>query len=191
MIDPEIRKKLDDAMQSAKPRNVLTGILNIADCYNQAAELSLKHIEHTNNADFAAPALMCRSFAIELLLKLLFFSENTPPGIETAEDLENLNLKSRGHDYSSLFDKLKKDTKKIAAKNYAKVSNEKTSDHRFKELLKKTGGQPFVEWRYSHEITTPKHMDLKLLTQICDALGLTAVEILKARSNPQQGGVKY
>lgn len=182
MIDASTKAILDEALATSTPRDALIAMLNVADSYNQAAQLSLNHIEITSNADFLAPALMCRSFAIELLLKLLISAEDASAGMMSAGDLKNKNLPPRGHQYSVLFDGLNKDTKKMVAKHFEKVSGEQTSDHRFRELLKSTGDNPFVEWRYAHEIIAPKFLNLDLLTKLCDALGLSAVTALEARS---------
>lgn len=76
MTDP--RQIAEHALAAAKPRALYSALFNMANAYNQAAESALASIASTGNADFAGPAIMCRSFAIELLLK--FFIAAKHPG---------------------------------------------------------------------------------------------------------------
>ena len=178
--DADMMKLIEAELAAAKPRHVLRTMFNMADSFAQSAQMSLHKIHQTKNADFAAPALMCQSFAIELLLKLFIVA--TDESIATNQDLEQSDLKLRGHTYSDLFGRLARDEKRVIAKHYEKITGEQTSDHRFNELLKSTGDSPFVEWRYAHEIIEPKHLDIALLNNLCNALGLAAQDVIRART---------
>ena len=179
-FDPSVTRQIDGILNSAKPRHALALMLGMADCYNQTAELALGRMAATNNADYAAPALMNRSFAIELLLKLFIVAADL--SVKTNDDLKEAKLDLHGHVFSKLFARLDQDSKKSIAKRYQDLSGEPTSYHRFNDLLIKTGDKPFVEWRYAHEITERKDIDFNLLTLICESLGQVAFDLVKTRT---------
>lgn len=69
-----------------RPDRPLYSVLyNLANCYNDSAEIVLPAITTTKIAEFIAPVIMCRSFAIELLLK--FFIAIKYPEAKSITDL--------------------------------------------------------------------------------------------------------
>ena len=168
----KIEELLSKALNSQTARPLHRVLFNLADCYNQAAELSLGKLSTTGNADFAAPAIMCRSFSIELLLK--FFIAARHPGASSKSDLDALGINLHGHPYSVLFDRIVDPLKESIAQTYSERSGTTTSAADFRDILISLGDKPFVDWRYVYESSGAKHLNIALLSVVVASLGLAA-----------------
>ena len=163
---------IKDALRGLSPRAMHRVLFNLADTYNQAAELSLAQISSTGNADYAAPAIMCRGFAVELLLK--FFIVVRHPSVRSKADLDALGINLRGHPYSSLFDRIDVPLQESIAQKYSERSGTSTDAAGFRSVLISLGDSPFVDWRYVYESSDRMHLDIAKLSVVVDSLGLAA-----------------
>ncbi|WP_310627404.1 putative quinol monooxygenase [Limnohabitans sp.] len=168
---------IDKVLADMPPRSLHRTLFNLANCYNQCADQSFGNISATSNADFAAPAIMCKSFAIELLLKF-FIVADYPTAFSKAEiDAENVNL--RGHFYSSLFDRISTAGQSDIAKKHSEQTGNAVSSTDFRAILISLGDDPFVGWRYIYETDEQKHLDVQLLSMTVSTLGLAAQDALE------------
>jgi hypothetical protein len=165
----------------SQPRSLESTLFNLAHAYALAADASRKNGASTGNADLAAPAIMCQSFAIELLLK--FFLAIDHPAATTTNELKNAGVKLNCHKYSQLFDQLLPATKEKIAKSFTALSGKKTDTDGFLEALIAQGDEPFVHWRYIYETNDFSHLDLQAFHLITDSLGKAAEAERKASSN--------
>lgn len=179
-IDPKIENLVQKALAGAKPRPLHRVLFNLAICYNQTAETALNQIATRGNADFAAPAIMCRSFAIELLLKFFIVVEH--PEVTTKAELDALEVELRGHPYSLLFDRINGNHQSLIAEKHSVRTGRATNPARFRDLLIDLGDDPYVGWRYVYENKGPKHLDVSLLASITESLGLAAQDATRSIS---------
>lgn len=171
------RDAVEQALAAAKPRAFYSALFNMANSYNQAAEMALSSIASTGNADFAGPAIMCRSFAIELLLKF-FIAVQYPD--KKFKELKVAGISLRGHTYSSLFDRIEHTVQQAIADTYSKQSGTSIDVAGFRDLLIALGDEPFVTWRYIYEAEGTSHLDPRLLASVTRVLGLAAQDIVRA-----------
>lgn len=163
---------MDQALAGAAPRHLHRVLFNLAECYNQASEQAFATIQSTRNADFAAPAIMCKSFAIELLLK--FFIVADYPAAFSKADIDAANVNLRGHSFSSLFDRISPDGQSDIARKHSGRIGAAVTPADFRAALVAVGDDPFVSWRYIYESTNERYIDAELLAQVVDSLGLAA-----------------
>lgn len=177
-VNDDLKKEMDDALASAKPRALHRVLFNLADCYNQTAEMALSDISSTGNADYAAPAIMCRSFAIELLLKFFIVVEH--PLAKSKAELDSLGVNLRGHPYSELFDRINTPHQALIARKHAERAGTPTTPAVFRQLLISTGDKPFVDWRYVYEGSGYRYFDMALFAFLADSLGIAAQEVTRS-----------
>jgi hypothetical protein len=132
------------------------------------------------DADFAAPAIMCQSFAVELLLK--FFLATDHPSSPTVKDLTAAGVRLRCHKYSELFDQLLPATKEKIAAAFTALSGKSSTTDGFRAALTAQGDDPFVYWRYVYETGGVSHFDKPAFDLVTDALGKAAESERKAAS---------
>ena len=174
MTDP--REIAERALAIAKPRDFYSVLFNIANAYNQAADSALASMSSTCNADFASPAIMCRSFAIEVLLKFFIAAKYPDKGFK---ELKAAGINLRGHRYSSLFDQIESTVQNAIADTYAEHVGSTVDAAGFRGLLVVLGDEPFVTWRYIYEAEGISHVDLALLAAVTLALGLAAQAVVR------------
>lgn len=171
------RDAIKQALAAAKPRAFYSALFNMANAYNQAAESSLDSMASTSNADSAGPAIMCRSFAIELLLKFFIAVQHAN---KEFKELKASGISLRGHTYSSLFDRINHTVQQEIARTYSTQSGASVDVVGFRNLLIALGDEPFVSWRYIYEAECTSCLDLELLASVTQALGSTAQDIVRA-----------
>ena len=137
----------------------------------------------SKDADFIAPAIMCQSFAVELLLK--FFLVVDHPAAKSVDDLKTAGVNLRCHKYSELFDQLTQATKGKIANTYAAVSGKQTDAAGFRNALIAQGDDPFVYWRYIYEKSGYSHFNWHDFSLVTLALGKTAEAERQAAPNAQ------
>lgn len=166
------KEQLEELLKSLPKRTIQSTLFNIANAYAIAANVSWGAMGQTQNADLSAPALMCQSFSIEILLK--FFLANDHIEHSTFEELKSSGIKLRGHKYSELFDQISTNMKNKIAKTYSSLSGKNTDANGFRDALVAQGDDPFVYWRYIYETNLTTHFDNIAFGLVLDALGVTA-----------------
>lgn len=173
------RQQLERLFAGLPNRSLRSTLFNIAHAYARAADASWSSLGTTKDADFAAPAIMCQSFAIELLLK--FFLVVDHPSVTTADELKTAGVKLKCHEYSELFDQLAPATKDKIAKSFTDLSGRQTDAAGFRQELIAQGDDPFVYWRYIYEETSRfSYFDRPAFNLVTDALGKAAETERKA-----------
>lgn len=166
------KTELDQVIHDLPKRSFDSTLFNLAHAYAQAADSAWDRMTASGNADFAGPAIMCQSFAIELLLK--YFLSLDHPGAASAQDLEVAGVKLRKHKYSELYDQLKAETTAKIAAVFSARTGQSVDSAGFRALLVAQGDDPFVFWRYVYESKANSHFDRVQFNQVTDALGEAA-----------------
>ncbi len=173
------RQKIEQLLAALPKRSLRSTLFNLAHAYARAADTSWNSFGESKNADFAAPAIMCQSFAIELLLK--FFLAIDHPQAKTIDELKAAGVKLQCHKYSELYDQLTSAAKDKIANAYTALSGKQTDAAGFRYALIAQGDDPFVYWRYVYEKTTGfSHFDRQAFGFVTDALGKAAESERKA-----------
>jgi len=176
------RQQLEQLLAALPERSLRSTLFNLAHAYARAADTSWNNLGASKDADFAAPAIMCQSFAIELLLK--FFLALDHPLAKTIDDLKAAGVKLRCHKYSELYDQLTSAAKDKIANAYTTLSGKQTDATGFRHALIAQGDDPFVYWRYVYERTSGfSYFDRQAFGFITDALGKAAESERKAAPN--------
>lgn len=175
------RQQLERLLATLPKRSLRSTLFNTAHAYARSADASWSTLGAAKDADFAAPAIMCQSFAIELLLK--FFLAVDHPAATTAEELKTAGVKLRCHKYSDLFDQLAPTTKDKIANAFTALSGKQTDAAGFRQELIAQGDDPFVYWRYVYETSWFSHFDRQAFNLVIDALGKAAEAERKAAPN--------
>jgi hypothetical protein len=163
---------LKKMLAGLKQRGLNSALFNIAHAYDRSARVAWDQIATLQDADFAAPAIMCQCFAIELLLK--FFLVIPHPTAATTAELETLGVNLRGHKYTQLFDRVIDPLKMRIAASFAALSGQAMDAAGFRDKLIALGDDPFVRWRYVYEEGGFSSLDKPLLDRVTDALGKAA-----------------
>ena len=165
-------QEIEEILAKAGSRSLESTLFNVAHAYARAGELSIQAISSNNDADFAAPAIMCKSFAIELLLK--FFIVIAHPTAKTYVDLKALGIGLRGHLYTELFDKIEAGYQRKISDVFSVAASRQIDQHGFRAILVDIGDDPFVQWRYMYEKEGIRHFDPPLFDTVLNALGKAA-----------------
>jgi hypothetical protein len=178
MVDhAELRRRAEEIIKNAKPVPLHQVLFNHAEFYNQGALAALAQLSASGNAGLAAPVIMCRSFAIELLLK--FFLVLPHPTVMKYGELRALGVDLRGHPYSSLFDRIPMQFQDSIAATFSGLSGQSSTAADFRSTLVSLGDDPFVAWRYVYEKDDNQYLNFELFNQVTDALGTSAERELK------------
>jgi hypothetical protein len=172
------KSKLDEMLTSLPKRSLQSTLFNVAHAYARAANASWNTLESTKDADFAAPAIMCQSFAVELLLK--FFLAIDHPTAKTSDELEMAGVTLKCHKLSELFDQLLPATQSKIAGVFTTLSGKQTDAAGFRAALIAQGDDPFVYWRYIYEKKVVAQFDQQAFDLVIEALGKAAEAERKA-----------
>ena len=172
---------IEELLARAGTRSLNSALFNIAHSYARAGDMATSAIFSANDADFAAPAIMCKSFAIELLLK--FFLVIPYPTAQTKADIDTLGVDLHGHKYSDLYDRISPAYQQKIAASFSKVTGKVTDSAAFRSVLLALGDDPFVFWRYIYEKAGMHTLDIPLLEQTLLAMG-KAAEVARTRIAP-------
>lgn len=175
------KHQLETLLKTLPKRSLQNTLFNLAHAYARSADASWTNLSATKDSDFAAPAIMCLSFAVELLLK--FFLTVDHPTAKTIEELKRTGVKLKCHKYSELYDQLLPDTQDKIAETYSNLSGNRTDASGFRQALIAQGDDPFVYWRYVYETDAISHFDIQAFHIITDALGKAAEAHRKAMPN--------
>jgi hypothetical protein len=169
-IEGLLREKLNRIATGPLP--MYKTMFRLARTYEQSGHLVFSHGETNRNADFAAPGIMCYSFAIEILLKLFLVLDF--PTATSKQELKQSGINLDGHSFSILYDRIRTGYQHEIADSFSKLTTQKASPELFREKLIELGDQPFVEWRYVYEKSSFRFMDRPLLEFVTHSLGKTA-----------------
>jgi hypothetical protein len=155
-------------------------LYGIATAYAQAGLIVSHHGHRSHHPEFAFPAVVCSSFAIELFLKFFLMVDRVERGDTSQEpDL--------GHTVPSLWSKVTPTHKDLIAGMFRNSTGEPhttgadTRLRLFEEALNFLGDKPFVQWRYVHELAEPTLMSHEAINLVLDALGYAAQYLVKKR----------
>lgn len=152
----------------------------IATAYAHSGTLLNNHAAKTKHFEFAFPAMVCSSFAIELFLKFFL----------TLGNVDNPTLPQdarRGHLLQKLWERIKPDSQDLIASMFRNplhtpvTEGLATRKELFHEALTNIGDAPFVEWRYAYEMERPILMSQGAVADILDAVGYAAEYAMKER----------
>ena len=168
------------ALKDRAKRPMYQVLFHQATSYGNSAKLLSELVLVSNNPDFIAPVLMCKVFAVELLLK--FFLVVDYKKLYNRKDLETHHISFTGpfeHEYVALFERISRKHRAAIVKSFSKVIAKVTSEKDFCITLS-AFEDGFVKWRYVHEEEHQKFLGTRLLGQIGDALWTCAsVQTLK------------
>ncbi|WP_157201077.1 hypothetical protein [Massilia sp. Root351] len=158
-----------------------SSIYAIATAYAHSGGLLNNHAAQTERLEFAFPAMVCSSFAIELFLKFFLTLANADNPTAPQDD-------RRGHYLQKLWDRINPDHQNLIVGMFRNPSNVPIAvglalrKAQFLDALTHIGGAPFVEWRYAYEIEVPTMMSHGAITEVQDALGYAAQYAMTERS---------
>ena len=153
----------------------------IATAYAHSGLLISEHGKETKRHALFFPAVVCSSFAIELFLKFFLM-------LERAESEEPASKHKPTHVLGELWKRICPAHQALIAgmfRNGSGVPSLNASDIQIKlflEALTDVGKQPFVEWRYPHELVEPTFMSHAAINEVLDALGYAANYVMKEKS---------
>jgi hypothetical protein len=134
--------------------------------------------------EFAFPAIVCSSFAIELFLKFFLM-------LELEDGTSASPKKQTGHRIFELWKKLTSKNRQLIAGMFRSHTGQppvRPSEHQtalFEAALKNVGDAPFVKWRYVHEINDITFMSHASISEVVDALHIAASYTMATRSQLQ------
>ena len=181
-IPEHLQQVLANIEASLPKRAFQSTLFNLAHAYARISDRSWQTMESERNSDIAGPAIMCQSFAIELLLK--FFLAVDHAEAASADDLKKNGIKLNCHKYSELYDQLAVPTQEYIASSYARLSGRATDAAQFRSSLIAQGDDPFVYWRYIYEKPI-SHIDIAAFNLITDALGKAAEAFQQSQAKSQ------
>lgn len=152
----------------------------IATAYAHSGLMLNKHADKSNEITFTFPAMVCSSFAVELLLKFFLTLDNADNPALPQDD-------RKGHYLQKLWDRIKPDNQDLIASMFRNPTHAPitaglaTRKALFLQALTGIGKQPFVEWRYAYEIEQPMLMSHGALAEVLDAIGFAANHVMQGR----------
>lgn len=130
-----------------------------------------RSLDSTHDTDFGGPAIICQTFAIELLLKFFIVAEHADAADETV--FARLGLDLRGHRCVTLYERLSADSCSTLEAAFA-TRRSSTMPTSLRDALVALGDDLFFKWRYVYEGSGPLAMDKALLDCVTDTLGACA-----------------
>jgi hypothetical protein len=141
----------------------------VAKAYAESGLILNERASSTKCMEFAFPSMVCSGFAIELFLKFFLV-------IADADAKIYRKAGHRGHKLVDLWGKVDLCYQEIIVGMFRNDSGKPYTnalDRRiemFVKTMRSIGNQPFVEWRYVHEMTQPAMMQHGPLAEILNAL---------------------
>lgn len=155
----------------------------IATAYAHAGLIVSAHGKESDQIAFTFPAIVCSSFALELFLKFFQMVDL----IERGEITQKIKF---DHTIPGLWGKITPSHKAIIAGMFQNNTGKPyTTGHEirlrlFEEALGQLGTQPFVQWRYAHELKGPRLMSHGAISIVVDALGHAAAFVFNQMKRP-------
>lgn len=157
----------------------------IATAYARAGLLVSDYGHHREEMAFTFPAVVCSSFALELFLKFFLMVDLIDKG--------GSSKVSFGHAIFPLWAKVAPPHKALVAGFFGhsgSVPNTTGVDSRlqsFERALTTLGKQPFVQWRYAHEMSGPQFMSHATISAVVDAFWRAADYVVLRESDSWSG----
>lgn len=157
-----------------------TSIYAVATAYAHSGLMLNEYADKEQAFEFAFPAMVCSSFALELFMKFFLTLGNSenPGGPESSR---------HGHKLGELWARLKPEHQDLIAGMHQNTTGQPFTnalDRRkelFLERLEEVGESPFIKWRYVHEVAEPTLMSHGAILKVLDALGHAAEFVMKER----------
>ena len=165
---------------AGNPKQLYYAIFNNAQYYSKGAQLLSENVfQGRKDGSYIAPAMLCNTFCLELLLKCLQIINEDE--VFTKADLETKGIRLNEHRYSAIFDKIEGSVQNDILKTFNSLFQQQLTKDDYIQRLRQIGDNSFVEWRYVYESTQEKRMDVHLQNQIMDSLGKTIEQCLKRK----------
>ena len=150
----------------------------VATAYAHSGLIVSKYGHENDQVVFTFPAVVCSSFALELFLKFFLMMDLIEKG--------DISKKVRfGHTVPTLWEAVTPAHKALIAGMFRNSTGEPYTTgpeirlRVFEDALRNLGNQPFVEWRYVHELRSPQLMSHGAISIVVDALGHAAEYTVK------------
>ena len=159
----------------------------VATAYAHSGLVISRYANENDQMAFAFPAIVCSSFALELFLKF-FLMMNL---VERGEISQNVCF---GHTIPTLWNEVTPVHKALIAGMFQNSTGEPYTAgveirlQVFEDALRNLGNQPFVQWRYVHELRSPQLMSHGAISIVVDALGHAAEYIVKRARTQRKTG---
>ncbi|MBC7705452.1 MAG: hypothetical protein H7274_16085 [Rhodoferax sp.] len=137
--------------------------------------------EHTGQPVMAFPAIVCSSFAIELLLKFFIKVDRADQALPPQKRIE-------GHQLDVLWRRLSPAHQALVVSRFGNPQGIPVKDvkpahvKQFVDALQRVGRQPFVTWRYPHEIEAVAFMSHVGVSEVVSALGHAADQVMRDKN---------
>jgi hypothetical protein len=159
-------------------------LYGIATAYADSGLLVSSVGREDDRIEFSFPAIVCSSFAIELFLKFFLVLERIESGTEA-------QASKKEHKLTQLWRRISPQRQALIAgmyRNGSAVPMEQVGERQielFVTALGHVGEQPFVTWRYAHELTKITHMSHAMVSEVVEAFRHAATHVM--RKNTQVG----
>ncbi len=153
----------------------------VATAYAHSGLIISKHGQERDQMVFAFPAVVCSSFALELFLKFFLMIDL----IERGDATQKVRF---GHTIPALWALVTATHKTLIACMFRNPTGEpltigvESRVRLFEQALRGLGDQPFVQWRYVHELRTHELMSHGAISLVVDAFQQAARYTLKQRA---------
>ena len=166
--------------ETSSPPLYLT-VFRQAEMYNKAYQLLESSMKKHKDLSLISPMIMNLCFSIELLLKAFILFEKKD--ITSYAELPNQGKDIRGHKYSDLFKKIKKEYQKNILSELSKKMNLPEIDNSVFEkiLINQKCDNSFAEWRYIFEQSSIKSLNIKFLMHLHESIGNQLFSLVKNR----------
>lgn len=145
----------------------------VARAYAHSGILVSRHGHAKERIEFTFPAVVCSSFALELFLKLFLMLDLIDRGM-TSKGVK------WGHSIPGLWKDVTPQHKALIAGMFNNPTGQPLTtgiERRievFEAALADLGSQPFVEWRYIHELRNMQIMSHGAISEVVDAIAHAA-----------------
>ncbi|CAN7193766.1 hypothetical protein [Acidovorax sp. Leaf78] len=160
----------------------------IATAYARAGLLVSDYGKRCEEMALTFPAVVCSSFALELFLKFFLMVDL----IDRGESSEKVSF---GHAIPPLWSKVAPAHKTLIGGMFGHLNPEPYSTgpdirlESFERALETLGKQPFVQWRYAHELKGPQLMSHATISLVVDTFWRAAAYIVQRNRSQWQPGV--
>ena len=150
----------------------------IATAYAHSGLIVSTYGHKNQQFEFAFPAVVCSSFALELFLKFFLMTDLVDRG-DTSKKIR------RVHTVPELWGLVTPAHKGLIAGMYRNstgapyTNSAETRLQLFEEALRYLGKEPFLQWRYVHEHQSHELMSHEAISLVVDALGHAAQYVVK------------
>lgn len=137
--------------------------------------------ERKEQAVMAFPAIVCSSFAIELLIKFFIKVDRADKALPPLKRVE-------GHQLDLLWGRVSPAHKALIVSRFRNPQGIPVKDvkpahlKQFVDALQRVGRQPFVTWRYPYEIKAVAYMSHLAVSEVVSALAYGADQLMRDKN---------